>query len=242
MNKLALALLLASLPLASALALTGDYVQSTDGTRTVRNSQGQTVTVTANPTGSNVKLNAATSTQPPTVIASGAGPSLKVTPQSLSFGNQTLNTSSPAQLVTLTNTGTVSVGITGQGFTVGLPAFVTTTTCGATLAPSASCTTSFVFKPTVKGAVSGTYEIRAKQAKSPVLTVTVSGNGDAYWYRWVVSTWTACSNQCGSGTQTRTLFCQRNDGVGYATTVCSSNGAGTAPALSQACYSNKSCP
>lgn len=242
MKKLAFTLLLASLPLAEALALTGDFVQSADGTRTVRNTQGQSVTVTANPTGANVRLNAATSTQPPTVVASATGASLNVTPQTLTFGNQVLNTSSAAQLVTLSNTGAISVGLTGQAFTVSQPGFTTSTTCGATLAPGASCTTSFVFKPTVVNTVSGTYEIRAKQARNPVLTVSVSGMGLAHWYRWVASPWTACSNQCGSGTQTRSVSCQRNDGLGYGNATCSANRAGTVPVLSQSCFSNKGCP
>jgi hypothetical protein len=68
----------------------------------------------------------------------------------LSFGTQTLNTSSPAKSVKLTNNGTKSVDIESVTITSALYAsdFSKTGHCVGSLAPRASCTIDVTFTPT----------------------------------------------------------------------------------------------
>ena len=87
-----------------------------------------------------------------------------VLPTSLSFGSVVDGTTSAAQTLTLTNSG--SANLTGITLTfTGTFARSTTNpgTCGATLAPGA-CTINVVFAPTVPGAASGSVAIAANVA------------------------------------------------------------------------------
>jgi hypothetical protein len=88
--------------------------------------------------------------------AAGAGPvstylqsTLAVSAFDLSFGTQTLNTSSPAKSVKLTNNGAKSIDI--QSVTITSPLYASdfskTGHCGASLAPGASCTIDVTFTP-----------------------------------------------------------------------------------------------
>ncbi|MCB9371078.1 thrombospondin type-1 domain-containing protein [Candidatus Woesearchaeota archaeon] len=56
------------------------------------------------------------------------------------------------------------------------------------------------------------------------------GNCYSYTYSWNVGSWGSCSAVCG-GIQTRSVSCQRNDGVIVADSFCS----GVKPATSQSC-------
>jgi hypothetical protein len=68
-----------------------------------------------------------------------------VSPASLTFGSQAVNTVSPPKQVTLTNAGDTTFNIAGihasENFSVA------SNTCGATLAPSTSCTINVSFAP-----------------------------------------------------------------------------------------------
>ncbi len=65
----------------------------------------------------------------------------------------------------------------------------------------------------------------------------VSGACAAWTYSWQTDSWGACSEPCGGGSQTRSVWCQRNDGVTVADSYCSS----PKPATSQAC-NTQTCP
>jgi Tol biopolymer transport system component len=92
--------------------------------------------------------------------------SLTVSPRSLAFGNQLVNSTSPAQTVRVANVSTAAVPITSVALSGANPGqFARTHNCGSSLAAGASCTVSVVFKPTSTG------------AKSAVLTVNGSGGG-----------------------------------------------------------------
>lgn len=73
----------------------------------------------------------------------------KISPHSLDFGHVQIHTISPAQSVTLRNTGTAPLNISGIRTLGGdSGAFhVTTNTCGTTLAVGGSCTVSVQFGP-----------------------------------------------------------------------------------------------
>lgn len=110
--------------------------------------------------------------------ASGGGapsPVLSASPSALTYPSQTVATTSAAQAVTVTNTGTAaasmaSVGITGD--------FAQGNNCGASLAAGASCTVSVTFTPTASGTRSGTLTINSNASNNPV-TVALSGTGAA---------------------------------------------------------------
>ena len=88
-------------------------------------------------------------------------PVLQVSPLSLAFGSITNRTTSPAQTVTVSNTGTGPMGING-GISLGgnnSNQFTQTNNCPLTLAAGASCTVSVRFAPNQKGAKTATLNV-----------------------------------------------------------------------------------
>ena len=60
----------------------------------------------------------------------------------------------------------------------------------------------------------------------------VNGVWKPLWsYSWYAGNWSDCSAECGGGTQTRTVYCKRNDNVQVDDAFCS----GTKPISSQSC-------
>jgi len=98
---------------------------------------------------------------------------LSASPASLSFGNQAEGSTSSAQTVTISNTGSAAAAITSLAAAA---PFAQTSTCGATLAAGASCTASVTFRPTSTGAASGALTV-ASNASDSTLTVALSGTG-----------------------------------------------------------------
>src|SRR5579863_9167212 len=108
-----------------------------------------------------------------------AQPTVKLSPTSLNFGNQMVDVSSTAQVITLTNTGTSSLSITNIKISGGNHAdFSQTNTCGSTLAANASCTISVVFTPSKTGTRTSTVSISDNASGSPQ-SVALSGTGVA---------------------------------------------------------------
>jgi Beta-propeller repeat/Abnormal spindle-like microcephaly-assoc'd, ASPM-SPD-2-Hydin len=112
---------------------------------------------------------------PQTTVLSGTGvqPAVTLTPTSLTYPDQTVFTTSKAQIVTLSNTGAAtltisSVAVTGQ--------FSQTNTCGTTVAPGANCTISVTFKPKNRGTLTGTVAVTDNAPGSPQ-TVAFTGTG-----------------------------------------------------------------
>jgi hypothetical protein len=112
---------------------------------------------------------------PQTVSLSGygahAGPNATVSPTSLMFATQLLNTTSSAQTVTLTNYGTDTLTITGSSIQGD---FGQTRQCGDTLAPTASCTFGINFAPKTIGNLSGGLSI-TDNAPGGTQTVSLAG-------------------------------------------------------------------
>jgi len=115
--------------------------------------------------------------------ASTPAPLVLVAPLTLTLpaaGNQTLNTTSPAQIVTLTNTGNGALTISGITIT-GTNAnqfSVSNNPCGASLAAGANCNISVAYTPTINGAVNANLQIADNAAGNPHL-VSLTGNGTA---------------------------------------------------------------
>jgi hypothetical protein len=100
-------------------------------------------------------------------------PQIGLSTSSLNFGNQSVNTTSAAQNVTVTNTGNAtanlgSVAVTGN--------FARTTTCGTTLAAGASCSIGVTFTPASAGTKSGSVSFTSNAPGTPH-TINLSGNG-----------------------------------------------------------------
>jgi Abnormal spindle-like microcephaly-assoc'd, ASPM-SPD-2-Hydin len=105
-------------------------------------------------------------------------PAISLVPTSLMFGPQTINTTSPPQTVTLTNTGGApltlsSIAITG---TDASDFAEKTNTCGATLAPNDNCQVSVTFTPATTGNLSAAVSITDNAPGSPQ-AVSLAGTG-----------------------------------------------------------------
>ncbi|HEX7157776.1 MAG TPA: choice-of-anchor D domain-containing protein, partial [Edaphobacter sp.] len=110
-----------------------------------------------------------------TGTAAVPAPVVTLSTNSINFAPLTAGTTSGAQTVTLTNTGTAvlnlgSIGLTGTGTNL----FNETNTCGATVAINASCTISVNFAPLVPGSYSAAISI-ADDANDSPQGVSLSG-------------------------------------------------------------------
>ncbi len=141
------------------------------GTPTSVGAFSDSASVTANESDPNPTNNTGAATitvlQPPPTVS----------PSSLSFGSQSLGSTSAPQTVTLGNPAGSTLSI--SAITIGgtdLADFAQTNNCGNTLAVGASCTISVTFKPTASGLRSGTLSIADNASGSPQ-TVSLTGTG-----------------------------------------------------------------
>jgi FlaG/FlaF family flagellin (archaellin) len=119
----------------------------------------------------NYKISYATGTL--TITDSNA----RVSPASLSFRNQALDTSSTSREVTLTSTGTTNLNISSITITGSNASdFAETSHCPASLAPGHACTIDVQFTPSQTGARTAAVTITDNAASSPQ-TVRLSGTG-----------------------------------------------------------------
>jgi FG-GAP-like repeat/Bacterial Ig-like domain (group 3)/Abnormal spindle-like microcephaly-assoc'd, ASPM-SPD-2-Hydin len=109
-----------------------------------------------------------------TIPLTGGLAPVGVSPISLSFGNEAVGTTSPAKTVTLKNTSTATLDI--SGITPSGDFAISANTCGATLAGKKSCKVSITFTPMALGKLTGTLTFTDNAANSPQ-TVPLSGTG-----------------------------------------------------------------
>jgi hypothetical protein len=103
--------------------------------------------------------------------------SATVNPLSLTFPDQTVNTTSSAQTVTVTNTG--SLALTPTSISISDGDFNETDTCqNQTIAAGASCSISVTFTPLTAGSLSGVMTLYANVSGGQ-LTVDLNGTGVA---------------------------------------------------------------
>jgi Cep192 domain 4/Beta-propeller repeat len=116
---------------------------------------------------------------PQTVPLSGTGTGVSVSPALLDFSNQTENTTSAAQIVTVTNKGTSALAISSISVTgTNLGNFPENNTCGTSVAAGGSCTISVSFAPTTPSSESATLQINDSDPSSPQI-VSLTGTGVA---------------------------------------------------------------
>jgi len=117
----------------------------------------------------------------PTPTPVAAAPAASLSTASLSYADQQVGTSSAAQTVTLTNSGSADLVVSATalaGTNPGDYAIGANTCAGATVAPGASCTLDVSFAPTATGARSASLSFTDNAAGSPH-SVSLSGNGTA---------------------------------------------------------------
>ncbi len=121
-------------------------------------------------------------TQTVSMSGTGVASSLTVTatPTSLTFASTAVGATTAAQAVTVKNTGTSTVTLGTVSFTgTNASSFLkSATTCGTSLAASASCTISVEFKPAAAGALTASLSIADNASGSPQL-VALKGTGVA---------------------------------------------------------------
>ena len=177
-------------------ANSGDFTKTTTCGATLAVTASCTITVKFAPTAAGARAaslsiadNAAGSPQLVAVSGTAAVPTADLSGTTLTFPDQTVNTSSATKTVTLTNNGTVpltlnpAIAITGD--------FSQTNDCVSPVAASAHCTITVTFTPTATGARTGTITIsdnasptgatrrkpsRSGNGLSPSPTVTLTGS------------------------------------------------------------------
>jgi sugar lactone lactonase YvrE len=149
-----------------------------------------TINVTFKPTATGARAaslsltdNAPNSPQTVSLSGTGVAPTVSFNSPTLTFSNQVINTtSSPAQMVTLTNTGTSALTITtiAVGGTNSAD-FAETDNCPkspATIAVNGTCTINVTFTPGALGARTGSVNVTDNAAGSPQ-AITLNGTGVA---------------------------------------------------------------
>lgn len=107
----------------------------------------------------------------------GPAPGAGLSPSSLSFGNQVVNTTTAAQTVTLTNTGTATLNISSIALTGSNASdFAQTNTCPSSLAANGTCTITLTFSSSANGSRSASVTITDNAANSPQ-SASLSGMG-----------------------------------------------------------------
>jgi hypothetical protein len=165
----------------SSVSASGNFAQS-NNCGSVAASATCTINVTFAPTATGTRRgsvvivdNATGSPQVIRLLGSGtsaAAPATGFSEVSLNFGSQATGTPSSAQTVTVTNTGSATLTITGVATTGDFAA----SGCVTSLAAGASCTLSVTFTPTVTGARRGTVEVTDNAAGSPQV-IQLFGSG-----------------------------------------------------------------
>ena len=174
----------------SAIALSGTNSSEFSFTSstlpiTVAPNTTTTVNVTFSPTSTGSKAatltftdNAGSSPQAVSLAGIAVAPAITIAPTSLTFANQNVGSSSAAQPIQITNSGTANLNITALSFTGTNPSDFTMTgpTLPASIPPNGSVTVNVKFAPTASGARSGSLSITDNATGSPHL-VPLSGTG-----------------------------------------------------------------
>jgi trimeric autotransporter adhesin len=113
------------------------------------------------------------------LTGTGALPTATPSPTSIAFGNQIISTTSPAQVVTITNSSAVTLTIASIAVTGGNAGdFAQTNTCSTPVPAAGTCTISVTFTPTVAGARASAVVVTDNAADSPQ-SIALTGTGVA---------------------------------------------------------------
>lgn len=157
-----------------------DFSQTNNcGTSLAANSNC-TINVTFTPTNINARTATLTITDADgtqTVALQGTGTAVSLSPTSLTFPSQALNTTSAPQTITLTDVSGTALKITSITIT-GTDAsdFAQTNNCGTGVSGKKSCTINVTFTPTTSGTLTASVSIADNGGGSPQ-TVALTGTG-----------------------------------------------------------------
>lgn len=114
-------------------------------------------------------------------------PTVQVLPVNYDFGKITLGNASAPLQVTIRNTGTASLSLSGitlnapSGPPYGLAVGSGTKPCGSAtpkLAPSEECTVEVLFQPSSPGTFNATLQVTSNDPKAPTVAVAIVGNSE----------------------------------------------------------------
>jgi hypothetical protein len=166
----------------TSITASGDFTATNNCSSSVATGANCTISVTFTPTASGTRTgavtitdNAAGSPQAIALTGTGIAPVIAATlsSTSLTFAAQATGSTSAAQTVMLTNTGTGVLAISSIAASAN---FGETNTCGSSLAAGGNCTISVTFTPTAAGSLAGTVTVTDNTSSSPQ-TVALAGTG-----------------------------------------------------------------
>jgi hypothetical protein len=167
----------------TSIATTGDFSQTNNCGTTVAVGASCTISVTFTPTTINSRTGTVAVTDnapasPQVVTLTGTGTYVSWTPASLSFGTQTVGTSSAPQTITFTNNATTALTIKSVVIT-GLDNkdYTDTTTCGTSLPRKSSCTITVTFTPTATGLRTADVTVSDYLGGNSTQNIPLSGTG-----------------------------------------------------------------
>ncbi len=166
----------------SSIATTGDYTETNNCNASLGKGASCNINVSFTPTATGTRSGTLSVTDnasgsPQTVALSGSGiaPAAALSPASLTFAGQLVGTTSSAQSVTLSNTGSAPLNISHIATSGD---YTQNTNCGGSLGAGASCNINVSFKPTATGTRNGTLSVTDNASGSPQ-TAALSGSGIA---------------------------------------------------------------
>jgi len=125
-----------------------------------------------------IPSDATNGTQTVSLSGTGVAPSIGISSVSLSYGNQLINTSSTAQTVVVTNTGSAPLHISSVSFSGTNPGDFTATGCTSAVAAGSSCNLNISFIPSAVGGRSATVSV-ISDALNGTQSATLAGTGIA---------------------------------------------------------------
>ncbi|HEV2378874.1 MAG TPA: choice-of-anchor D domain-containing protein [Terriglobia bacterium] len=161
----------------------GDFRETNTCGSSVPSGATCAISVTFTPTASGARIatvsvadSAAGSPQNFVVNGTGSAGEVSLSPSSLTFSGQVLNTASPAQVVTLTNSGNATLTISSIAASGN---FAETNTCGGSVKAGANCTISVTFTPLTAGTLTGSITIADNNngIANSTQTVSLTGTG-----------------------------------------------------------------
>jgi hypothetical protein len=167
----------------SAISVTGDFTQANTCGSSIAAGASCTVSVKFTPAAAGARTGTLTvsaggitnsvSLSGTGTTAGGGSATLSASPASVAFGSEAVGSTTAAQSVTVSNTGSAAASV--SSVSAGAP-FAETNTCGASIAAGASCTVSVKFTPTATGGAAANLTV-ASNATNPSLTVALTGTG-----------------------------------------------------------------
>lgn len=220
----------------SSISTSGDFGQTNNCPASLAVNASCTINVSFMPTARGSRTGSLTVTgsglsKSTSLSGTGVQGVISLSPTSLTFANQQINTSSASQAVTLTNTGdfplTISSISVGSDFTQSNNCPVSP----SALAVNTACTINVTFHPLSTGALSENLTVSGDGANSPQST-SLTGTGTNVIANIDDLTWSACSGSC-SGAFTQLVTTPNNSADGssrqfhYGNTTAFSNVAWT---------------